>query len=178
MGISLDAHLEATLEGLNETLTKLANRMAREQLMVGRYLEPPFGLVATATASQLVLTDLGGPNQGRFWQVNRFMADVALLGGARPANFTLYLFSGPANQQQSFFQSAINIEWAWTTYPALGAWSSRQFLVQYPEHLIVGLQQPATAPTAHQVGGQVALTDIPEHAKLQDVDLLPTEVNF
>lgn len=165
--IQLDANLAVALGQVLQDLNQTLARLAAIERLEPRYLEPPFGFSVPATASSLTVADLGGPNQGRIWQVDRVAGDVAFLGSTRPAaGFTIYLFTGPGQLQgstqlnPSFFTTGVNIEDAFTTYPFRQSYSSRQFVVQFPEHLLIGVLQPSAAPTAHQIAGQVAVTDL------------------
>lgn len=167
--ISLDASLGVQLGQTLDDIRAFLARLARAERQYPRYLEPPFGFSIPATASSLTVADLGGPNQGRIWQVDRFVVDVSPLGSTRPTGITVYLFSGPGQQQGStqlnpgFFTVGVNDEAAYTAYPAQDKWSSRQFVVQYPEHLLIGVLQPSASPTVHQVAGQAAVTDLVIH---------------
>lgn len=169
MAISLDASIGVQLGQTLDDIRALLARLAQAERQVPRYLEPPFGFAIPATASALTVSDLGGPSQGRIWQIDRFVVDVSPLGSTRPTGITVFLFSGPGQQQGStqlnpgFFSVGVNNEAAYTVYPALDKWSSRQFVVQYPEHLLIGVLQPSATPTAHNVAGQVAVTDLVIH---------------
>lgn len=169
MAISIDAGLAVQLGKTLEDLSALLARRMKAERQFPRYLEPPFGFAVPATASALVVADLGGPSQGRIWQIDRFIVDVSPLGSTRPTGITVFLFSGPGQQQgstqlnPSFFAVGVNNESAYTVYPATDKWSSRQFVVQYPEHLLIGVLQPSATPVAHNVAGQLAVTDLVIH---------------
>lgn len=176
MAIQLDAGLAVQLgQTLDDLRQVLARRMKAER-QYPRYLEPPYGFSVPATVSSLTVADLGGPNQGRIWQVDRFTADVSPLGSTRPTGITVYLFTGPGQQQGStqlnptFFTLGVNNESSYTAYPANDKWSSRQFVVQFPEHILVGVLQPSAAPSLHQIAGQIAITDLVLHEDEPFVD--------
>ena len=167
--ISLDAQVGVQLGQTLSDIRQLLARLAQAERQYPRYLEPPYGFSVPATASALTVADLGGPNQGRIWQVDRFTCDVSPLGSTRPTGITVFLFTGPGQQQgstqlnPSFFSVGVNNEAAYTVYPAVDKWSSRQFVVQYPEHVLIGVLQPSATPTAHSVAGQIAITDLVIH---------------
>lgn len=176
MAISLDAALAVQLGQTLDDLSQLLARRMKAERQYPRYLEPPYGFSVPATASSLTVADLGGPNQGRIWQIDRFTSDVSPLGSTRPTGITVFLFTGPGQQQgstqlnPSFFTVGVNIEDAFTVYPAVGKYSSRQFVVQFPEHILVGVLQPSASPTLHQVAGQIAITDLVIHEDEPFVD--------
>lgn len=174
--ISLDASIAVQLGQTLDGIRTLLARLAQAERQVPRYLEPPFGFAIPATASSLTVMDLGGPSQGRIWQVDRTVGDVSSLGATRPTGMTVYLFTGPGQQQGStqlnpgFFTTGVNQEDNFTVYPFYRGYSSRQFVVQYPEHLLVGVLQPSAGATAHSVAGQVAITDLVIHEAEPYVD--------
>lgn len=177
MAISIDAGLAVQLGQTLDDLRQLLARRMKAERQFPRYLEPPFGFSIPATASSLTVADLGGPNQGRIWQIDRVAGDVAFLGSARPAaGFTIYLFTGPGQLQgstqlnPSFFTTGANIEDAFTAYPFRATYSSRQFVVQYPEHILLGVLQPSAGAAAHQIAGQCAVTDLVIHEDEPFVD--------
>lgn len=98
------------------------------------YATPRVASGRSAGASNVVL-DLGGPQQGEVWDVRSVFltADTALFGAAIAKPSALYITAGqsdttpPAHDAQNFAASV----------PAVWPAGGKQYLLQFPEHLVV-----------------------------------------
>lgn len=168
LGLKLDASLDEIM--------KYVKWKAWQERTFERYLSRPFGFLLPQTPAPgvtqvAVAYDVGGPSEGRIWQVDRLVADVAPLGAARPAGVTIALATAPGERQgetivlrpDSMFWRGTNTEWARVGYPSEEDWGSRQLVVQPLDHLFVLAVQPSTGAQEHQVAGRLQVTDLVYH---------------
>lgn len=138
-GLSLDADLKVSLDLLGGSVKRLAEQQERaNQLVQQAGLLQPSSRTETAAdvcgSTGTLVLDLGGPAQGRLWDVRRIV-----VGGATrltAAAGTADVFVSAAGKLQ---QPGSLLDWAdeAATMPLMATYGAAELALRYPEHLFI-----------------------------------------
>lgn len=139
-GFEIAGKLHAAITTLASKLEEHTNQLARQYrrvLEAGAIL--PINTVSAdveIAASGAAVLDLGGPAQGRVWDVRRLVAGGKQVTIAAAGSADAFFTAAPASSVPGGLTLA---EWVDTaaTLPLTAYWGAGEFELRYPEHLFV-----------------------------------------